>query len=90
MQAADFLVFVNTITYIVTAFGNAAIGVMPVDENGEQIASEIKIVTDNCLVGAEIACWLLFVICGLGFIALTIAEIAENVDDNESLLERND
>jgi hypothetical protein len=81
---------INTITYIVTAFGNAAIGAMPAGENGEQIASEIKIVAGDCLAAAETACWLLFVICGLGFIALTIAEIADNVDNSESLLERND
>lgn len=80
---------INTIIYLVVGAANAAIGAVPVVEEGEEaVAAAVKVVASDCLLGAATVSWLLFVIPGIVFVILTFIELYVNTQSSESILEK--
>ena len=80
---------INTIIYLAVGAANAAIGAVPAVEEGEEVvAAAVKVAASDCLVGASIVSWMLFVIPGTVFIILTFIEMYMNTDRCDSILEK--
>ena len=80
---------INTIIYLAVGAANAAIGAVPVaEEGGEAVAAAVKVAASDCLVGASTVSWILFLIPGFVFVVLTFIEMYINADRCDSILEK--